>query len=116
MSRKSAWQGMVDLSSLTCSPPLLPPCRSGYRYGSSSLVDGLERDGLSDAFAGEPMGNFAELCAAEHSLSREQQDDHAVTTCKRAIAARDGGLFDWEITTVGLPEERMGSLLGQEGS
>ena len=80
-------------------------------------MDGLERDGLFDAYGNEAMGCYAELCASEHGLSREQQDDHAVSTCKRAIAATEGGAFGWEIAPVRGACERSkdpisGELLG----
>ncbi|KAK5992507.1 Acetyl-CoA acetyltransferase [Cladobotryum mycophilum] len=62
-------------------------------YGDQTLVDGVLKDGLTDAFKKEHMGLQGELCADEHSLSREAQDEYAINTYKRAQAAAAAGLF-----------------------
>ncbi|CAI5994712.1 unnamed protein product [Closterium sp. NIES-64] len=76
------------------------PMGSGYRFGHGEMVDGVQRDGLSDAYSEDPMGCFAEQCAEEHGIAREQQDEHATATHERAAAAHADGAFDWEIVPV----------------
>ncbi|KTW30715.1 hypothetical protein T552_00427 [Pneumocystis carinii B80] len=67
--------------------------RSGSRYGHIKLIDGLIRDGLSDAYSDEPMGIGAESCAIEYEISREEQDDYAICSYKRAQKAQELNLF-----------------------
>lgn len=67
--------------------------RSGVRYGNVNLIDGLMKDGLSDAYSNEPMGMSAECCALEHQISREEQDNYAISSYKKAQTAQNLGLF-----------------------
>lgn len=67
--------------------------RSGSRYGHVTLTDGLIRDGLSDVYSGEPMGMCAEYCALEYGISREEQDNYAISSYKRAQRAHELDLF-----------------------
>ncbi|KAK7203800.1 Thiolase, N-terminal domain-containing protein [Myxozyma melibiosi] len=77
--------------------------RNGIKYGSGALVDGLQRDGLQDAYDNSFMGDAAEVCAAEHEISRQAQDDFAVESYKRAQKATSEGKFAAEIAPVELP-------------
>jgi acetyl-CoA C-acetyltransferase len=69
------------------APYLLERARNGYRLGHAELVDALVRDGLWDVYNNMHMGSCGELCATQYHFSREQQDDFAVTSFKRALAA-----------------------------
>ncbi|KAG7192312.1 erg10, acetyl-CoA C-acetyltransferase [Scheffersomyces spartinae] len=82
------------------TPYYLPSARSGARYGDSTLVDGIQKDGLLDAYDQVLMGNAAEKCAADHSISREDQDNFAVDSYKKAQAAQANGKVNWEIVPV----------------
>ncbi|CAI5950230.1 unnamed protein product [Closterium sp. NIES-65] len=88
------------MESMSNAPYYLNKARSGYRFGHGEMVDGVQRDGLSDAYSEDPMGCFAEQCAEEHGIAREQQDEHATATHERAAAAHADGAFDWEIVPV----------------
>ncbi|KAM4067277.1 acetyl-CoA acetyltransferase [Hirsutella rhossiliensis] len=79
--------------SMSNTPHYLPTLRQGAKYGDQTLVDGVLVDGLTDAFKKEHMGLQGELCATEHSFSREQQDEYAINSYKRAQAATEAGLF-----------------------
>ncbi|EHK25401.1 uncharacterized protein TRIVIDRAFT_72521 [Trichoderma virens Gv29-8] len=79
--------------SMSNTPHYLPTLRTGAKYGDQSLVDGVLKDGLTDSFKNEHMGLQGELCADEHSISREAQDEYAINTYKRAQAATEAGLF-----------------------
>ncbi|REL33277.1 acetyl-CoA C-acyltransferase [Rhodohalobacter sp. SW132] len=71
--------------------------RFGAKLGHSQTEDGIIKDGLWDVYNDYHMGNAAELCARECGIGREDQDKYAVLSYKRAIQARDNGLFDDEI-------------------
>lgn len=79
--------------SMSNTPHYLPNLRQGAKYGDQTLVDGVLVDGLTDAFKKEHMGLQGELCASEYSFSREQQDEYAINSYKRAQAAAEAGLF-----------------------
>lgn len=91
--------------SMTNVPHYVPNMRTGVKFGGAGIVDGIERDGLHDAYSAEPMGVAAEDTAAEHNVSREQQDDYAVETYKRAQAATKAGKFT-EIAPIEIPGVR----------
>ncbi|MEO1042207.1 MAG: acetyl-CoA C-acyltransferase [Pseudomonadota bacterium] len=77
------------MESMSNAPYLLPKARSGYRMGHGQVLDHMFLDGLEDAYEGGLMGSFAEMCADKFSFSREQQDDFAIASLERAIAASD---------------------------
>lgn len=90
--------------SMSNTPHYLPNMRPGAKYGHQQLVDGIMKDGLSDAFGNqELMGMQAEECAAEHKFTREQQDDYAIRTYQKAQAAQASGAFNFEIAPVTIP-------------
>lgn len=80
--------------------------RWGNKYGNVTLIDGLAKDGLTDVYHQYPMGNAADLCAKECNISREAQDEFAVTSYKRSQAAWDAGKFDNEIVPVEVPQKK----------
>ncbi|CAI0432108.1 unnamed protein product [Linum tenue] len=89
--------GMESMSNV---PKYLAEARKGSRLGHDSLVDGMLKDGLWDVYNDVGMGNCAEICAEQHSITREQQDDYAVQSFERGIAAQDIDAFAWEIVPV----------------
>ncbi|EGY17288.1 hypothetical protein VD0002_g8278 [Verticillium dahliae] len=87
--------------SMSNVPHYLPTLRNGAKYGHQTLVDGVLQDGLTDAYGKkEHMGMQGELCAQDHSITREEQDAYAIQTYKRAQAATEAGVFAKEITPV----------------
>ncbi|KKA18044.1 Acetyl-CoA C-acetyltransferase [Rasamsonia emersonii CBS 393.64] len=90
--------------SMSNTPHYIPNLRTGAKYGHQTLVDGVMKDGLTDAYGKqELMGLQAEECAQDHGFNREQQDDYAIRTYQRAQAAQKAGLFDEEIAPIELP-------------
>ncbi|KAJ9615816.1 erg10, acetyl-CoA C-acetyltransferase [Cladophialophora chaetospira] len=90
--------------SMSNCPHYLPNMRNGAKFGNQTLVDGVLKDGLSDAYGKqEHMGLQGEECAKDHDFNREQQDDYAIRSYQRAQAAQKDGLFDFEIAPVTLP-------------
>ena len=93
--------------SMSNCPHYLPNMRTGAKFGNQSLVDGVLKDGLSDAYGKqEHMGLQGEECARDHGFNREQQDDYAIQSYKRAQAAVKAGAFDFEIAPITLPGAR----------
>ena len=93
--------------SMSNAPHYLPSLRGGHKFGAAELVDGLQRDGLTDAYgAREGMGLQAEECARDHSIGREAQDDYAIRSIQRAQAATEKGGFKEEIAPVTIPGAR----------
>jgi len=89
--------------SMSRAPYLLDKARTGYRMGHGELVDAMIRDGLWDVYNNLHMGTFGDRCAARFGFSRQQQDDFAVASFKRAIEAQQKGWFKDEITVVQAP-------------
>ncbi|KAJ5902426.1 Acetyl-CoA acetyltransferase IB [Penicillium taxi] len=90
--------------SMSNTPHYLPNMRTGAKYGHQSLVDGIMKDGLQDAYGKkELMGLQAEECAQEHEFTREQQDEYAIRTYQKAQAAQKAGVFDYEIAPIEIP-------------
>lgn len=89
------------MESMSNAPYLLPKARGGYRMGHGAVLDHMFLDGLEDAYdKGRLMGTFAEECAQSYGFTREQQDDYAITSLKRAQAAIADGHFTDQITPV----------------
>jgi acetyl-CoA C-acetyltransferase len=89
------------MESMSNAPYLLPKARAGYRMGHQNVLDHMFLDGLEDAYdKGRLMGTFAEECASEYAFTRESQDQFALASLNRALAANNDGTFAWEIAPV----------------
>ena len=86
--------------SMSNAPYLLDNARSGYRLGNGELVDSMIRDGLWDVYNNIHMGSCAESCAKDFNFSREQLDEFAINSYKKAIEAQKSGKFKDEIIDV----------------
>ena len=80
--------------------------RNGVKFGPTSLVDGMQKDGLTDAYDNNAMGVCADLCATEYNITREDQDNFAIQSYERSAAAWEAGKFDAEIVPVEVPQRR----------
>jgi acetyl-CoA C-acetyltransferase len=80
--------------------------RNGVKFGPTSMVDGMQRDGLQDAYDNNAMGVSADLCATEYKITREQQDDFAIQSYERSAKAWEAGKFDKEVVPVAVPQRR----------
>ncbi|CAI8204331.1 MAG: putative acetyl-CoA acyltransferase [Formosa sp. Hel1_33_131] len=94
--------GMENMSSI----PHYQQARSGQKFGPISVEDGLQRDGLVDAYAQEAMGVFADSCAIKYNFSREDQDAFAIQSYKRSTDAWNSGKFNSEVVPVSVPQRR----------
>ena len=80
--------------------------RWGNKYGDTTMLDGLAKDGLVDVYDQVAMGNFADLCATEHQISREEQDAFAIGSYTKSQASIEKGLFVNEIIPVVIPQRK----------
>ena len=85
--------------------------RWGNKYGNITLLDGLAKDGLTDVYHQYPMGNAAELCAKEMSISREEQDAFAIQSYHRSQAAWAENRFSSEVVPVPIPQKKGDPIL-----
>lgn len=80
--------------------------RNGHKFGTQNMVDGMQRDGLVDAYDGNAMGVCADACATKYEFSREDQDAFAIQSYERSAAAWEAGKFENEIVPVSVPQRR----------
>lgn len=80
--------------------------RNGTKFGNITMLDGITKDGLLDVYSKVPMGNCAELCATKYEITREQQDEFAINSYKRAAAAWQAGKFNDEVVGVSVPQRK----------
>ncbi len=85
--------------------------RNGVKFGPSSMVDGMQKDGLVDAYDNNAMGVCADLCAIEHDITREMQDNFAIQSYERSAIASNTGKFDNEIVPVSVPQRRGDAII-----
>ncbi|MDP2058561.1 MAG: acetyl-CoA C-acyltransferase [Flavobacteriaceae bacterium] len=102
--------GMENMSQI----PHYLHVRNGYKYGSAELIDGLQKDGLSDAYDHQAMGICGDLCATEHHFTREQQDAYAIQSYKRSAKAWADGKFADEVVPVEIPQRKGDPILMRE--
>lgn len=103
--------GMENMSR---APYLLEKARQGYRLGHGELTDSLIKDGLWDVYNNFHMGHGGELCAAKYRLTREELDDFALESYRRAREAVASGAFAREIVPVEVPQKKGPSLVVRE--
>jgi len=103
--------GMESMSNI---PYYVPKARWGHKYGHGQIIDGLQKDGLTDAYNHQAMGNCADATATKYDISREQQDEFAIQSYKRSAAATEGGKFKDEIVPVHVPQRRGDDLIISE--
>ncbi|MFC1481426.1 acetyl-CoA C-acetyltransferase [Candidatus Neomarinimicrobiota bacterium] len=99
------------MESMSNAPYIMQGVRSGLRMGHSEVIDSMIRDGLWDVYNDMHMGNCAELCAREKQFSREQQDEFAIQSYRRALEAQEAGRFEAEIVPVEVKQRRGDPLL-----
>src|SRR5882762_9144586 len=99
------------MESMTNAPYLLPQARQGYRLGNGVLVDAMINDGLWDAYENYHMGCTGEVVAERFRVSRAEQDEYAVQSHRKAIAAIQAGKFKDEILAVEIPQRKGAAVI-----
>lgn len=94
--------GMESMSNI----PHYVHMRNGHKFGPKSMEDGMQKDGLVDAYDHNAMGVCADLCASEHEFSREDQDNYAIQSYERSAKAWSEGKFNDEVIPVEIPQRR----------
>ncbi len=94
--------GMENMSMI----PHYANLRTGVKFGGTAFTDGMQKDGLSDAYENQAMGVYADATATEHNITREQQDEFAINSYKKSAEAWDAGKFDAEIVPVAVPQRK----------
>jgi len=80
--------------------------RNGAKFGPATLLDGMQKDGLTDAYDNNAMGVSADLCASEYKITREEQDAFAIQSYERSAKAWEAGKFNNEIVPVSIPQRK----------
>ena len=80
--------------------------RNGTKFGPATMIDGMQKDGLTDAYDNSAMGVCADLCATEYNFSREDQDNFAIQSYERSAKAWESGKFDNEVVQVPVPQRK----------
>ncbi|MGO3707022.1 MAG: acetyl-CoA C-acyltransferase [Mesonia hippocampi] len=94
--------GMENMSLI----PHYTHLRNGHKFGPKMMEDGMQKDGLTDAYDGNAMGVCADECAVEYKFSREDQDNFAIQSYERSKKAWEEGKFDEEVVPVEVPQRR----------
>ncbi len=103
--------GMENMSQI---PYYIPKARFGYKYGSAELIDGLQKDGLTDVYNECIMGLCADNTAKKYNISREEQDAFAIQSYERSASSTENGLFKNEIVAVEVPQRKGDALIIDE--
>ncbi len=99
---------------MTRAPYVLDQARTGYRMGDGKLIDAMVRDGLWDTYGNIHMGCLGDRCADDREVSREDQDDFAVESYRRARASQADGLFAPEIVPVEVRQKRLTVAISED--
>ncbi len=102
--------GMENMSQI----PHYTHLRNPTKFGNNTFVDGLLKDGLTDALSGQSMGQFADLCASTYNISREDQDAYATDSYKKAANAWVQGKFDSEVTPVTVKHRKGETIISKD--
>ncbi len=103
--------GMESMSSV---PHYIEKARFGIGYGDGKLIDGLLKDGLTDAYSHQPMGVSGDLTAKKYSISRQEQDDYSEQSYRKAQLATDKNYFKEEIVPISVPQKKGDPIIIQE--
>lgn len=88
--------------------------RNGQKFGPTTLIDGMQKDGLVDAYDNNAMGVCADACATEYKFTREDQDNFAIQSYQRSADAWKNGKFSNEIIPVEIPQRKGDPILFSE--
>jgi len=112
--------GDIDLAvaggmeNMSLAPHLIDKSRTGVKYGNFQMKDSMQWDGLWDVYSDRPMGNCAEECAQKYSFTRQEQDEFAIESYKRAQAAAKQGVFKDEISPVKISSRKGDTIISED--
>jgi acetyl-CoA C-acetyltransferase len=99
------------MESMSNAPYLLPKARDGYRIGNAEVQDAMIHDGLWCAFDNWHMGETGEVVSEKYQVTREHQDEYAVKSHQKAMAAIEAGRFRQEIVNVEIPQRKGAAII-----
>jgi acetyl-CoA C-acetyltransferase len=99
------------MESMSNAPYLLTKAREGFRMGNVPMIDSMIHDGLWCAFENYHMGNTGEVVAERYGVTREEQDEYALNSHRKAAAAAKAGKFKDEILPVEIPQKKGAALV-----
>ena len=102
------------MENMSATPYYLDQARTGYRLGNGTVIDGVVKDGLTDVYHQNHMGNSAELCAKEYNISREAQDAYAIESYTRAAKAWKAGNFTEEVVPVTVSSKKGDIIVSED--
>jgi acetyl-CoA C-acetyltransferase len=94
------------MESMSMAPHYLYGMRSGVKAGNQTLLDGMIHDGLWDSFGNNHMGEYAEYTAAKAGITRQEQDEFALASHQKAVAAQQAGKFNNEMAPVEIADRK----------
>ena len=97
------------MESMTNAPYLLPQARKGYRLGNAQIIDSMVNDGLWDVYNNYHMGNTGENVAEKYHVTREEQDEYALNSHRKAVTAIKECRFKSQILPVEIPAKKKGA-------
>ena len=113
-SGQNEWVISGGMESMSNVPHYLPSLRWGNKYGNAEVLDGLTKDGLTDAYNGAAMGKCGDATAEKYHFSREEQDLFAIESYKRTALATEQGCFNAEMVPVAIPQKKGGEIIIKE--
>ena len=102
------------MENMSATPYYLDQARTGYRLGNGTVIDGVVKDGLTDVYHQNHMGNSAELCAKEYNVTREAQDAYAIESYTRAAKAWKAGNFTEEVVPVTVSSKKGDVIVSED--
>ncbi|OFW27407.1 MAG: acetyl-CoA acetyltransferase [Acidobacteria bacterium RIFCSPLOWO2_12_FULL_60_22] len=102
------------MESMTNAPHLLPKAREGFRLGDAKMLDAVVKDGLWDAYEDYHMGCTGEVVAEKYQVTREEQDEYALNSHRKAVAAMAACRFESQIVPVPIPQRKGAPVLFQK--
>ena len=102
------------MENMSATPYYLDQARTGYRLGNGTVIDGVVKDGLTDVYHQNHMGNSAELCAKEYNITREAQDAFAIESYTRAAKAWKAGNFTEEVVPVTVSSKKGDIIVSED--
>ena len=102
------------MESMTNAPHLLPKAREGFRLGDAKMLDAVVKDGLWDAYEDYHMGCTGEVVAEKYQVTREEQDEYALNSHRKALAAMAACRFESQIVPVPIPQRKGAPVLFQK--
>jgi len=102
------------MENMSATPYYLDQARTGYRLGNGTVIDGVVKDGLTDVYHQNHMGNSAELCAKEYNITREAQDAYAIESYTRAAKAWKAGNFIEEVVPVTVTSKKGDIIVSED--